>query len=170
MNCGLIASARRRTIPAGTFLVGNNAARTTYTAVAGDVQQGIIAQAGTSGTANSIVIEGPSSNLTGVNFRLTVYAATSSTVIGGALLGKSSDQTALNTGSNSFSLVSPITITAGNWYALMLHGGSGTWAGTGSNGSLSDRFFSDTFSDGPVDPAPNSGLNSSNGRMIYLTT
>jgi hypothetical protein len=93
----------------------------------------------------------------------------SSTVIGGALLGKTADQSGVAAGLNTFSLLAPISIVAGNWYALMVHGGTLS-GGTASNGTVTDRWFSDTYSDGPLNPAPNGGLNSPNGRMIYLTT
>jgi hypothetical protein len=170
MNVGIIATARRRAAPAGTFLVGNNAAQTAHTAVAGDVQQGVIAQASVSGTANNIVLVTDAAS-SSVNFRLVVYAASSGTVIGGSLLGKCADQTSLGSGVNSFALLTPVSIVSGNWYAMMLHAGSGTFNGMSSSGTLlTDRWFSDTFSDGPLNPAPNGGLNSPNGRLIYLTT
>jgi hypothetical protein len=156
-------------VPAGTFLVGNNATQTTHSAVSGDVQQGVIAQASVSGTANNIVIVTDATS-SSVNFRLVAYNASSSTVIGGSLLGKCADKTSLASGVNSFALITPFSVVSGQWYGLMIHCGTGTFNGMSSNGTLTDRWFSDTFSDGPVDPAPNSGLNSSNGRMIYLTT
>lgn len=155
----------------GVFIVGNNAAQTTNTANAGDVQQGIIAQAASSGTANNIVIQGSSASNTSGTFRLTVYAASSSTVIAGALLGRSSDQSGAIVANvaNSYPLQAPVSIVAGNWYALMLHGGTIS-GGTGSNSTLGDKWFSDTYSDGPLATAPNGGVNSPNGHMIWLTT
>lgn len=168
---GVQYTARVASVIPGTFLVGNNAAQTTNSAVAGDVQQGVIAQAALSGTANTICIVGAPSTLSGVQYRLTVYSASSGTAISGPLLGQSADQTVLNTGVNSFLLQSPINIVAGNWYALMLH--AGTWSGstgTAANGTIGDKWFSDTYSDGPLNPAPAGGVNSANGRMIYLTT
>lgn len=156
--------------PAGTFLVGNNAAQTTNTGAFGDIQQGIGAQASVSGTANSIVIIGSSAaSFPTAMFRCCVYAATSATVWSGALLGKTADITGIGTSEvKSIPLIAPVSIVSGNWYALTVHCRDNI--SNQSNGSFADRFFSDTFSDGPLNPASASGANSPNGRIIYLTT
>jgi hypothetical protein len=166
----LLNRQNRLAVAPGIFIVGNNATQTTNTAVGNDIQQGVIAQAASNGTANNIVIVGPASPLSSLTFRLTVYAATNATTISGALLGQTSQQTALAVGVNSFALLSPVSIVSGNWYALMLHGGTGTWSGTAANGTLGDKWFSDTYSDGSLLTAPAGGVNSANGHMIYLTT
>jgi hypothetical protein len=158
------------TTPA-TFLVGNNGAATTNTAISGDIQVGVCAIAAASGTANNLVITGSSASANpSLVYRLCIYAATGTTTWG-ALLGKTADITGLGLNEvKSVPLISPVSITSGQFYAVTVQFDTGSGGGSASNGAYADLGFGDTFSDGPVNPASAPGTNSPNGRIIYATT
>jgi hypothetical protein len=158
----------------GTFILGNNGAATGNLGVLGDGHVGTAFQATGNATANKIVIVGGSTaNYPSLGMYLCVYAATSSSVWGGALLGRSALITGINIGEvKTASLLTPVSIVNGSWYALTIMTNAGAGENTAANGAFADRFFfGNAFASGPDNPAQNSSLNSGvAGHVIYLTT
>lgn len=103
-----------------------------------------------SGTVNKIGIRGSSAASSSVNYRLGIYAATDFSTWG-ALLGQSNVQTSLGIDEvKEVDLQSSVSITAGNYYAIVLQA-NGTMAAR-NFASSNGRFVSDTYSDGLRDP------------------
>ncbi|MBV9528330.1 hypothetical protein [Sphingomonas sp.] len=157
---------------AGTLLVGNS---TNGLIAAGqasaNVQVGTAFQAVASGTATTVkVICGANST---ANYRMCVYGATSDAAWGGSLLGRTADQSGMADGIDaikSIPLIAPINIVAGNWYALTIHADGGVFFRS-PNTAATERYFADTFADGPLSSAPASpALSSSAEPAIWLTT
>jgi hypothetical protein len=158
-------------VASGTFLVGNNNASNTNIVISGNTSTGSAFQAATSGTANSVVIKGHSTNSNTANFYLCVYAATSESVWGGALLGQTAAQTPLGIGElRTVPLLAGVTITNGSFYAITVLPDSAMNHGGTSGLGISDRGFSNTYASGPAATAGTLGTNGTNTAPVYLTT
>lgn len=148
-------------VPPATL--GNSATPDSNHGLNADWQHGQAYQATSSFTATRIFLHGDPGSSATFNYRLCIYAATSETVWSGALLGQTAEQTSLGTNElHQAALLAPVSIVAGNWYALTVQSstgsGSGPYAGGLSGGS--SRFFTDTYSDGAASTAGASSLNS----------
>lgn len=103
-----------------------------------------------SGTVNKIGILGGSASASSVDYRLGLYAATSFSAWG-ALLGQSNVLNGLGIDEvKEVDLQSPVALTAGNYYAIVLQPSATMQP---RNFSTSNgRFVSDTYADGLRDP------------------
>lgn len=159
----------------GTFLFGQNGTPGASIGLApGDIQVGSAFVCPYDAVVGNIVIRGSGAfdNPT-LNWRLCIYNATSNTVWSGALLGQTADQVGLALDTVvSVPLITPVPVIGGQYYALTIHTGTGATISTRGVDipTITDRWFTDTYSDGPIDPAPASSFNSPNGRIIYATT
>jgi hypothetical protein len=138
--------------------VGNNAAATADYSIAADFIHGNSFQAASSGTLNTVHVRGHSVTDFTINYRLAVYAASSATVWSGAKLGETAQQTTLNHGEDKVvALTAPVSVTSGQWYAIVLHAGGAMGCGASSG---TTRAGADTYSDGSGTPAAASFQNS----------
>lgn len=132
--------------------------------------QGKAVQATENGTLYYLNFKGAADEATANNFRGVIYAATSATAWG-AKLAETAQQTGMGINeTKKVALNTPVTIVAGNWYALCIHPGGGSTRLLrigGQNG----RFFSDNYADGSADPAgATSDLGGSSAPVIWGTT
>lgn len=152
----------------GAITIGNTVARTGNLATGANNQIGVAWQATQSGTVNFITIVGHGSSATSVNYRLCIYAATSLTAWG-ALLGQTADQNGLGIAEvKKVALQAPVSIVAGNWYAITVQTAASMPAGSSNGGQ--DRFFADTYSDGAAATAGATDLFSTGAHCIYAST
>lgn len=154
--------------------LGNTQAATAGINASANNQVGAAYLAGADGTLNYITILGNTSTDYTTNYRLCIYAATSETVWSGALLGETAVQSVLNHNSSvKAALISSVSITAGNWYAITIQTettlSTGTIGAAGA-GANADRFFADTYSNGALATALASAANSGNSRCIYASS
>lgn len=162
---------RRFGVQASGLIFGNtDQTVVTNLSAAQDNQQGAAWQASVSGTLNYISIAGHQSNDYTTNYRLCIYAATNQTTWSGALLGETAVQSVLNHGTVvKAALLSPVSITAGNWYAITVQPDAPGMACGATSGGQGDRFFGDTYSDGAAGTAGASAFNASDTRCIFAS-
>jgi hypothetical protein len=156
----------------GTLLVGRTTGNGTNVGCSvTNFMIGSAFQASASGIANSMFIRGQTGASSAVDHRLVIYAATSETVWSGAKLGETAVVNGLGINEvKQYALLSPVTIVAGNWYALCVHGNGNFACQAVTDPQPGGRFFADTFADGAAATAGASGLNSAAGLNIWVTT
>jgi hypothetical protein len=138
-----------------------NAVRTRDDNTLANWMVGSAQQAAASGTINFLSIQGGDTETTAVNFRLVVYAATNETNrTWGAKLAETAVTNGLGPGeTKKLALLAPLSVTAGNWYALAVHCGGALHFSTDGSGALNrGTYFSDSFADG----SPATGVAGSN--------
>jgi hypothetical protein len=156
----------------GILLVGKSTSNGTDAGqTTANFQIGTAFQAVLSGTANFANVLGGFAGSSAQTYRLCVYGATSESSWGGPLLGYTADVIGLGISEvKSIALLTPITIVAGNWYALTMQS-DGIVRLANANTSASERFFSDNFADGPAATAAASpGVNSPSDPCFWLST
>ncbi len=156
-------------VPPGIYLFGNTGSIDANSFASGNDQCGVAFQASSDAVVKSIVIKGNTGSSSSINYYVCIYAATSETVWSGALLGNSAIQNGLGISEvKSIPLISPVSVTSGNWYALTTLAESNMSVGMTFGGA--SRFFSDTYSDGPAATAGASGFNVGRTQCVYATT
>jgi len=141
-----------------------NGANVNYT---GGFWEGFIVQAASSGTLNFLWIKGETVLDHTANYRLVIYQATDANDTAGPKLGETGVVSSLLHGENKkIPLLSPVSITSGNYYALGIHkDASMNGARRAASGGLR---FADTFSDGALGTAP-TGVNNGPSPTIWGT-
>jgi hypothetical protein len=124
-----------------------------YTALA--VGTAVVAGPTTSGVASKLWLRSGNS-ATVCNIRINIYACSSLTNWGGALVATGIIASGVPALTNASVSVTPFTITNGSMYGLSIQAAAGGGSSICSAGSAAqNQYWNDDYADGPMNPGPN---------------
>ena len=155
---------------AGSITLGRTSGTQNNSMAAGWIYSAV-ALAAESGEIEFLTVLGSSAAASYEPYRLAVFAATDYDTVDGALLGSIDCATLGTSETRTMQLSSPITITAGNYYAFGIHtSASMNVRSVPDDANNAGRQFADTWSDGILGTGPGSTFDTGWEPIVYGST